>query len=92
MVRLAAELALDVGGSRAQLRLLARPPGHRVEIGPSFHDCQDGDMARGRAFTVDLLVSPGLCRVADGRRGDARVEIERVLVPAEIYPTSYDEA
>ncbi|KAK0706278.1 hypothetical protein B0T26DRAFT_446666 [Lasiosphaeria miniovina] len=82
LVRLAFEVALQFGVNQANLALLAVEPGEAVVIGPDFHDCEDADEHRGTRARVDLVVSPGLQRVGDGRTELAR---KRTIVPCEIF-------
>ncbi len=83
ITQLAANLAIEFGASRAQLCLLAAKPEEHVEVGPCFHHYKDGASRKGAFLTVDLMVSPGLCKIGDGR-GD--MTARRVLVQSDIYP------
>ncbi|KAK3353911.1 hypothetical protein B0T25DRAFT_453808 [Lasiosphaeria hispida] len=79
----AGALALEVGVHRAYLGLAVPQRGELVQIGHEFIDCEDGDAARGTFETVDLVVSPHLYRVGDGR-GD--LTTAKAIHPGEIYP------
>jgi len=84
IVDTAAELALEIGVQRAQVGLSVPMPGHIVTIGDEFHDHRDGAVPKfkGKEYRVDLLVTPGLFRVGNGR-GD--MWTSRTLVPAEVF-------
>jgi hypothetical protein len=80
---LASELGLQCGVQPAQLQLFTPSRGQEVQIGDEYHDYADGDSQRGSIVTVDLVLSPGLNRIGDGR-GDMNTKIR--LVPCEICP------
>ena len=85
IAKLGAELALEIGVQRAQVGLLVAGKGTgfpTVSIGAEWHDCENGDAAKGTTVIVDLLVSPGLIKLGNGR-GD--MDAKRVLVPADVY-------
>ncbi|KAK0732048.1 hypothetical protein B0H67DRAFT_640358 [Lasiosphaeris hirsuta] len=83
IVSVAGALALEIGVHRAFLGLAVPQRGEQVQIGHEFIDCEDGDAARGAFETVDLVVSPHLFRVGDGR-GD--LTTTKAIHPGEIYP------
>ncbi|KAK3683331.1 hypothetical protein B0T22DRAFT_483199 [Podospora appendiculata] len=83
IVRLAGELALEFGSQRAGLGLHMPARGEGVKIGPEFVDCVDDDEARGVVEEVDLVVSPKLFRVGDGRND---LKVWKIIFPGEIYP------
>ena len=83
IVEVASELALEFGSQRALLGLAGLRSGDEIEIGQGFIDCEDGDSTRGALETVDLVVSPRLFRIGDGRND---LKTEKIIVPGEIYP------
>ncbi|KAK0634342.1 hypothetical protein B0T17DRAFT_611369 [Bombardia bombarda] len=83
IVKLAGELALEFGSQRAELGLEVPRPGDSVLIGPDFVDCEDGDANKGAFEVVNLLVSPKVFRVGDGRND---LKTKKVIFPGEIYP------
>ena len=88
IVNLAAELGLECGVQRAQIWLLIPRPGEVVTVGAEYADCLgagsgDGDGDGGRDVKVDLVVSPGIVRIGDGRRDLA---VRKALVPCEVFP------
>ncbi|KAK3320516.1 hypothetical protein B0T19DRAFT_429782 [Cercophora scortea] len=83
IVRQAGELALEFGSQRAGLGLHMPARGERVKIGHEFVDCVDDDEARGVVEEVDLVVSPKLFRVGDGRND---LKVWKIIFPGEIYP------
>ncbi len=87
IVRLAAELGLECGVQRAQLWLLLPKRGEVVPEGAEYESCLGGsgnaDTSQQRSVVVDLLVSPGLVRVGDGR-GD--MAVRKALLACEVFP------
>ncbi|EPE07985.1 interaptin [Ophiostoma piceae UAMH 11346] len=88
IVNLAAELGLECGVQRAQIWLLIPKPNEIVTVGAEYADCLgagsgDGDGDGGRDVKVDLVVSPGIVRIGDGRRDMA---VRKALVPCEVFP------
>ena len=82
IARLTSELALQFGVQPSHLSLSLPARKQLVEIGKEFHDCIDGDINRGDRVLVDLVVSPGLNRVGDGKGSTER----RALMPCEVFP------
>jgi hypothetical protein len=80
---LAASIGLQFGVQPSQLRLSIPNREQVIEIGDEFHDCMDGDADKGARVSVDLVVSPGLLRIGDGRR-DLRTKVP--IVPCDFYP------
>ena len=78
----AADLALNIGAQRAQLSLVRPEPGISVIIGDEFLDCMNGDTGKGKSYTLDLLVSPALVKIGNGK-GD--MTTRKVLVAAEVF-------
>jgi hypothetical protein len=87
MVQTTFVLALQFGVQPAQLEVFSPQPGELVKIGEEFHDCEDGDLKKGAQYFVDLVASPGLLKVGDGR--SAKIA-RRSVVPCEIYPQEAD--
>ena len=93
IVNLAAELGIELGVQRAQVLLVMPRRNDVVQAGPEYQDCLggaggDGDRDQpggGRDMKVDLLVSPGIMRIGDGR-GD--MAVRKALVPCEVIPFS----
>jgi len=83
ITHLAREIALQFGVHPAYLRLVVPARGKSVEIGKDYHDCYDGDYYRGQIRKVDLVTSPGLQKVGDGRSDTTSTW---TIVPCEIYP------
>lgn len=77
------ELAFQFGVHPAHLEMKVPFPGDRVQIGPEYHECDNGDNARGTTVGVDLMVFPGLQKIGDGR---SDMVSRRIIVPCEIYP------
>ena len=82
IVRVAAELALEIGVQRALVSVVKPMGGEEVVIGDEFHDCLHGDSMKGQKFKVELLVSPGLLKIGDGR---GNTSVRKSLVPAELF-------
>lgn len=83
MANLAEEIALQFGVHAAQLRLSVPHRGAQIQIGKEFHDCEDGDFHGGTICLVDLVTSPGLERIGDGR---SDMSSKQIVTPCEIYP------
>ncbi|KAF2496480.1 hypothetical protein BU16DRAFT_561296 [Lophium mytilinum] len=83
MVHVTSQIAIQFGVHTAQLQLLLPAIGEKVEIGESYHDCEDGDYNKGTVYTVDVVVVPGLQRIGDGRHD---MTSKRSIVPCEIFP------
>lgn len=84
IVRIAGELALEFGCQRSEVSLVFPSHNEEVIIGDTFHDCQDGIIrARGIRQRVDIVVSPALCRVGDGRMD---LVTRKVIVKGQIFP------
>jgi hypothetical protein len=83
MVQLGREIALQFGIHPAQLRLLVPSRGEQIQIGESYHDCEDGDAYKGSVYGVQLVTAPGLQMIGDGR---SDMSSSRTMVPCEIYP------
>ena len=92
IVNLAAELGIEFGVQRAQVWLVMPQRNDLVQAGPEYQDClggatdnNDKDHQGGRDLKVDLMVSPGIVRIGDGR-GD--LSVRKALVPCEVIPYS----
>ncbi|KAL1902657.1 hypothetical protein Sste5346_001099 [Sporothrix stenoceras] len=90
IVNLAAELGIEFGVQRAQVWLVMPKRNDLVQAGPEYQDCLGGtsdnnDKDHGRDLKVDLMVSPGIVRIGDGR-GD--LSIRKALVSCEVIPYS----
>lgn len=79
----ASELGLQFGVQPSHLNLSQPGRQQQVEIGKEVHDCIDGDTYRGKHVTVDVLVSPGLFRLGDGK-GNMMAKV--LLTPCDIWP------
>lgn len=88
MVSLGREIALQFGIQSSQLQLVVPEHGKTIRIGESFHDCEDGDSGLRRTCEVDIVTAPGLQKVGDGR---SDMEVQRAMVPCEIYPIEDDQ-
>ena len=80
---LAREIAVQFGVHPAYLRLVVPARGESVEIGKDYHDCYDGDYYKGEIRKVDLVTTPGLQKIGDGR---SDMTSKWTIVPCEIYP------
>jgi hypothetical protein len=76
-------LALQFGLHTSKLNLVVPTRGDQVQIGAEFHDCEDGDLERGKMLAVDLVPVPGLEKIGDGK---SDLDIKRTIVPCEIFP------
>lgn len=94
IVNLAAELGIEFGVQRAQVWLVMPQRNDLVQAGPEYQDClggvggttdNDKDHQGSRDLKVDLMVSPGIVRIGDGR-GD--LSMRKALVPCEVVPYS----
>lgn len=100
IVSLAAELSIEFGVQRAQVWLVLPKRNDLVQAGPEYQDCLGGTAdnsnnsnnnndkdhgGHGRDLKVDLMVSPGIVRIGDGR-GD--LSVRKALVPCEVIPYS----
>jgi hypothetical protein len=78
----AAEVAFQFGIQPATLQLSIPHSHQQVVIGDEYHDCIDADSFRGAGTDVELVVSPGVIRLGDGR---ANMNSRISLVPCQIY-------
>lgn len=80
---LAREISLQFGIHPARLQLVIPARGEIVEIGKDYHDCCDSDYYAGKKYKVDLVTTPGLQKIGDGR---SNMTSKWTIVPCEIYP------
>jgi hypothetical protein len=52
-------------------------------MGEDFQDCEDADMKKGAEYFVELVVSPGLQKMGDGKSTKTKT---RSIVACLIYP------
>jgi hypothetical protein len=88
MVSLGRDIALQFGIQPACLQLVIPAHAEEIKIGERFHDCEDGDSGERKTCSVDIVTAPGLQKVGDGR---SDMDVQRPMVPCEIYPIEDDE-
>jgi hypothetical protein len=81
---LAGELGLQFGVHRAHLLLDFPETGSQVRGGTEYSHYRDGEKYQNQMMEVELVLSPGLVRIGDGRRS---LSVKAPLQPSLIYPS-----